>query len=321
MENLDAFNFDAMKEAVGDQFANTANKYGKDERFYTLPKDKDGKGAAIIRFLPDSERNMVQKMFKINTTIIKNGKRRFVNEFSPASIGQACPFQEKWQEHWNNGEKDEAKKFSRNIRYITNIKVIKDPASPENEGKIFLYDMSNTFKEKIYGLLNPSDSDRELGATPKELFNPLKGNSFRLVAYRGATGMISYDKSEAIPEVTSIYANVEEAVKDIKENSYKLTDLLKPEAFLSYDELKKKLAYVTWSETNSDSQSLQKEQVSVAEVKAPEQEININEPANMPADTNEPTQEVKAPEQSQDDAQAPKNQQADDLDSLLEGLI
>ncbi len=49
MENFDAFNFDAMKEAVGiDPFAQEANKYGKDERFYTLSKDKDGNTALSL---------------------------------------------------------------------------------------------------------------------------------------------------------------------------------------------------------------------------------------------------------------------------------
>ena len=81
--------------------------------------------------------------------IEKNGKKRFVNELSPATIGAPCPFQEKWQELWNLGQKDESKKFGRGVRYYTNIKVIKDPANPANEGKIFLLDMSGTMKDKI----------------------------------------------------------------------------------------------------------------------------------------------------------------------------
>ena len=187
MIDASAFNFDAMKEVAGDPFADkSSNRYARDERFYTLSKDKEGNGAALIRFLPDSEKGMIQKMFKINTTVSKNGKKRFVSEFSPTSAGLPCPFQEKWQELWNSGDKDGSKLFSRGTRYVTNIKVLKDPANPENEGKIFLYEISGAMKDKIQSAVDPSEQDRALGATPKELFNPLRGNSFRLVAKKGA---------------------------------------------------------------------------------------------------------------------------------------
>lgn len=259
MIDASAFNFEAMKQAVGvDPFAADSNKYGSDDRYYKLGKDKNGNGAALIRFLPDSERSMIQKLFKINTTITKNDKKRFVSEFSPSSIGQACPFQEQWQALWNAGDKEGAKMFGRGIKYIANIKVIKDPANPENEGKIFLYEMSGSMKDKIQGAIDPSEQDRALGATPKELFNPLAGNSFRLVAKRGANGQINYDSSEVVNEVTSIYASVDEALNDIKTNTHTLSDLLKPESFMTYERLQEKMKWVTFADTETvtPSQSL-----------------------------------------------------------------
>jgi len=224
------FNFDAMKEAVGvDPFAKDTNtRYAKDERFYMLSKDKDGNGAALIRFLPDANRNMIQKIFKINTTITKNGKKRFVSLFSPSTIGAPCPFQEKWQQLWNEGDKDEAKVYGRGTRYVTNIKVLKDPANKENEGKIFLYEISGAMKDKIQNAVDPSEQDRSLGAEPKELFNPLQGNSFRLVAKKGSNNQINYDNSEVISEVTAIYASAEEAINDIKENTHSLYHYPRP---------------------------------------------------------------------------------------------
>lgn len=247
--DVNAFNFDAMKETIGaDPFAATANKYGKDERFYTLAKDKDGNGGAVIRFLPDAESKLIQKMFKINTTITKNGKKRFVSEFSPSTIGQPCPFQEKWQELWNLGLKDESKNYGRSIKYISNIKVLKDPANPENEGKIFLIEMSGSMKDKIQAALSPSEQDKALGAVPKELFNPLRGQSFRLVAKKGANGQITYDNSDVLNTVDGIYTTVEEALADIKANTYLLSDLEKPESFMTYDKLVDKLNWVNFSE-------------------------------------------------------------------------
>jgi hypothetical protein len=242
MIDASAFNFDAMKEAVGiDPFAQESNKYAEDNRFYKLTKDKNGNGAALIRFLPDSEKGMIQKLFKVNTTITKNGKKRFVSEFSPSSIGQPCPFQEEWQKLWNAGDKEGAKLFGRGIKYIANIKVLKDPANPQNEGKVFLFEMSGAMKDKIQNAVDPSEQDRALGAQPKQLFNPLAGNSFRLVAKKGANGQINYDSSEVVNEVTSIYASVDEALNDIKTKTHTLSDLIKPGSFMPYNKLQDKL--------------------------------------------------------------------------------
>ncbi len=252
MIDASAFNFDAMKEAVGiDPFAQESNKYAEDNRFYKLGKDKNGNGAALIRFLPDSEKGMIQKLFKVNTTITKNGKKRFVSEFSPSSIGQPCPFQEEWQKLWNAGDKEGAKLFGRGIKYIANIKVLKDPANPQNEGKIFLYEMSGAMKDKIQNAVDPSEQDRALGAQPKQLFNPLAGNSFRLVAKKGANGQINYDSSEVVNDVTSIYGSVEEALEDIKKNTHKLSDLIKPESFMPYNKLQDKLRWVTFADVET----------------------------------------------------------------------
>lgn len=302
MIDASAFNFDAMKQAVGvDPFAQESNKYGKDERFYVLSKDKNGNGAALIRFLPDAERNMIQKLFKINTTINKNDKKRFVAEFSPSSIGQPCPFQERWQALWNSGDKEGAKLFGRGIRYVTNIKVLKDPANPENEGKIFLFEMSGAMKDRIQNAVDPSDQDRSLGAKPKELFNPLRGNSFRLVAKKGANGQINYDSSEVINEVTSIYNSVEEAIEEIKTKTHSLSDLRKPEAFMTYEQLQDKLRWVTFADVEAPTQPL------VAEVAQPKQQQT----------------EVLAAQPAQVVAVAPvapaKN--ANSLDDLLNGLL
>jgi hypothetical protein len=310
MIDANVFNFDAMKEAVGaDPFADKGTKYKNDERFYTLAKDKEGNGAALIRFLPDNEKAMLQKLFKINTTIIKNGKKRFVNVFSPTNIGLGCPFQEKWQGLWNDGLKDDAKVFGRGVRYITNIKVLKDPANPENEGKIFFYEMSGAMKDKIQNAVDPSEQDRSLGAKPKEMFNPLNGNSFRLVAKKGANGQINYDNSEVITEVDSIYADVQTALDDIKNNAHLLSSLLDVSEFLSYDELVEKMKYVTFADQDN-AQALTAEVAQVAPVQS---EVQPSATAQETPATSVETP-VVAPV-------APVAQSSGSLDSLLQGLI
>lgn len=299
---IDSFNFDTMKEELGtDPFATTANKYAEDNRFYKLTKDKDGNGGAVIRFLPDSEKGLIEEIYRINTTIEKNGKKRFVNEITPSTVGLPCPFQEEWQRLWNLGDKEGSKRFSRSKKYITNIKVLKDPNNPANEGKIFLFEMSGKMKQMIQDALNPSQQDRDLGATPKEMFNPLKGHSFRLVSKKGANDMINYDSSSILEKEDGIYATVEEAIKDIKENTYKLSDLKKPENLLSYDELLKKFKWVTFQDSNESNTQTVSTQTTQSTQSAPTTQTVETSTKETPA-----PQEVK---------------KSDNLDDLLSDLI
>lgn len=296
---VNSFDFDSMVSEIGkDPFAAQSDKYAEDNRFYKLGKDKEGNGGAIIRFLPDAHKNMIQQVYKINTTIEKNGKKRFVNELSPNTIGSPCPFQEKWQELWNAGEKEESKKFGRAIRYYANIKVIKDPANPVNEGKIFLLDMSGTLKDKIQKLVNPSQADKDLGAVAKQLFNPIKGNSFRLVARKGANGITNYDSSDAIAEENGIYGTPQEAFDDITKNTFDLSDFRKPETFLPYEKLVEKIRWVTFAD------AVNAPTVAVAKVESAQSELNANvqttqtvaveTPVSQPAQASSPTQDLDA---------------------------
>lgn len=303
----DSFNFDQITQEIGkDPFAASSDKFAEDNRFYKLAKDKEGNGGAIIRFLPDRNRNMIQQVYKINTTLSKNGKKRFVNELSPNTIGAPCPFQEKWQELWNAGDKEGSRNFGRATRYYTNIKVIKDPANPANEGKIFLLDMSGTMKDKIQKIVNPSQTDRDLGQAPKELFNPIKGNSFRLVVKKGANGIPDYSSSEALPEITSIYETVEAAFADIRDNTHDLSEFKNPETYLTYEKLQEKLKWVTFA----DAASTPVQVATVASV-APIQDTNELVAANTVTPTTQ-TIETVAP------VQETKQQSVEDM---LAGLV
>lgn len=239
------FDFDAMVSKLGSNPFEEKAKWVADERFYVLPKDDKGEGSAIIAFLPDPDGRPLQRLYKINTTIIKDGQRRFCNEWSPTTINKPCPFQEAWQKLYNSGDREESRKFARSTRYVTNIIVIRDPKQPENEGKVFLYDMSQKFKDKLEQAVNPSQQDIALGVERKEIFNPTKGWVMRLVARKQANDMVSYDSSEFIKQ-DPVWADPQVAFDNITSKCYKLADLLKPEAFKSYDELKREFDRVTF---------------------------------------------------------------------------
>lgn len=238
------FNFN---NAVNDTLKEMDKKaeYPKDDRFYNLKKDEKKQGAALIRFLPselfeDGTMSTIKKVYKYNVRS-KTGKG-FLAAWSPSTIGKSDPIQEKWAELWNSGRKEESKRYARSTRYLANIKVINDPKAPENNGKIFLLDMSQSLMDRIRSIMAPSEADIGLGKKPKNLFNPIDGYNFMLVAKPGANDMVTYLDSDAAGEPSSIYDSVEAATKDISENCYKLSDWDKEEAYPTYEYLKAELA-------------------------------------------------------------------------------
>lgn len=296
---FDAFNFDNLMNANNNKnpFDDNSKSFARDERFYVLSKDENGSGSALIAFLPDNSKHFIQRVYKINSTVIKNGKKRFCAEYSPSTIGLPDPFQEEWARRYNAGDKEGARQFGRTVRFITNIKVIKDPANPENEGKIFLYDMSQTMASKIQKALSPSEADIQLGEERMEVYNPLAGYIFTLKCTRGANGIPSYDASSFKPMGTGktiygSYSNDDEklevlkkAVADIKDHTYDLGEFLKPEAYLSYDELKKKFDYVSFADVGT-SAHVEQATPDVEINSAPDVSVNV-EPAtpNVSAET------------------------------------
>ena len=234
---MSMFDWDSLAEKIQDDSLQDNKKgYQEDERFYKLAKDKNGNGGALIRFVPDKDGIPFIKMIKINADGGVNN--RFCKDWSPQSIGLPDPFNEMFVKLWKEGKKEEAKKFGRTIRYISNIKVIKDPANPDNEGKFFLLDMSQSLFDKVKKAVQPTEDELALGAEPKQVFNPVQGNSFLLKIKLGSNGIYTYEDSKFNEKVDGIYDTEEEAMEDIKKNAYSLKEFLEPSFYKSYDELK-----------------------------------------------------------------------------------
>lgn len=250
--DIQSFDFDKLASSQEQVFGEKKTESG-DDRFYKLKRDENGNGAAIIRFLPDPNLKMMLQLWKINVNNQKGADRRWVSELSPQNINQPDPFHKAWADLWQQGKKEEARKFARQTRFYTNILVIKDPANPANEGKVFLLDLSQSLKLMLENAMFPSDADRALGAEAKALFNPLQGHNFKLVSSKAATGFITYEKSSVMDPVTSVFDSKEEAVAFIKENCYPLDDFLKPEIYKSYEELQQKLEYVMFRDGSTTS--------------------------------------------------------------------
>jgi gp32 DNA binding protein like len=212
-----------------------------DERLWKLECDKSQNGYAIIRFLPapDGEGLPFVKLY----SHAFQGVSGWFIENSLTTLGQKDPVSELNSELWNNGTdagKDIARKQKRKLTYIANIYVVKDPANPDNEGKVFLYKFGKKIFDKIIAAMQPEFEDE----TPIDPFDFWQGANFKLKA-KNVAGYRNYDSSEFAAQGALL--DDDDAMEAIWKKQYSLSELVAPDQFKSYDELKKRLDYVLGS--------------------------------------------------------------------------
>ena len=171
---------------------NKGTTNGADERLWKLEVDKAGNGYAVIRFLPapDGEELPWAKVW----SHAFQGPGGWYIENSLTTLGQKDPVSEYNRLLWNSGsddDKDQARKQKRKLSYISNIYVVKDPANPQNEGKVFLYKFGKKIFDKITAAMQPEFEDEEA----IDPFDFWQGANFKLKA-KNVAGYRNYDSSE-----------------------------------------------------------------------------------------------------------------------------
>ena len=156
---------------------NTSGGGGADERFWKPEMDKTGVGSAVIRFLPapDGEEFPWVKMY----SHAFKGLGGWYIENSLTTNGGKDPVSEYNRELWNSGnekDKDTVRKQKRKLSYFSNIYVVRDPANPANEGKVFLYKFGKKIFDKVLNAMQPEFEDE----TPINPFDFWEGANFRL---------------------------------------------------------------------------------------------------------------------------------------------
>ena len=208
---------------------------GSDDRLWKLDVDKSGNGYAVIRFLPapDGEDLPFVKLY----SHAFQGPGGWYIENSLTSLGQKDPVSEYNTQLWNNGTdagKDTARKQKRKLTYISNIYVVKDPANPENEGKVFLYKYGKKIFDKLTAAMQPEFEDEEA----IDPFDFWQGANFKLKA-KNVAGFRNYDSSEFA--AVSPLLDDDEALEGLWKKEYSLAELVAADQFKSYDDLKKRL--------------------------------------------------------------------------------
>ena len=222
-----------------------------DDRLWKPEVDKAGNGYAVIRFLPapDGEDLPWAKLY----THAFQGTGGWYIENSLTTLGQKDPVSEHNSQLWNSGiesDKEIARKQKRKLSYYANIYVVKDSANPHNEGQVFLYKFGKKIFDKITAAMQPEFEDDD----PINPFDFWAGANFKLKIKKVA-GYWNYDSSEF--DRQSALLDDDDAMEAIWKKEYSLAELVAPDQFKSYDELKKRLDYVlgnapTRSRVNED---------------------------------------------------------------------
>jgi hypothetical protein len=212
-----------------------------DDRLWKLDVDKSGNGYAVIRFLPapNGEDLPFVKLY----SHAFQGPGGWYIENSLTTLNQKDPVSELNSELWNNGTdagKELARKQKRKLTYVSNIYVVKDPANPSNEGKVFLFKYGKKIFDKLTAAMQPEFEDEEA----IDPFDFWQGANFKLKA-KNVAGYRNYDSSEFA--ASSPLLDDDDAMEAIWKKQYSLAELVAADQFKSYDELKKRLDYVLGS--------------------------------------------------------------------------
>ena len=217
---------------------NSNSGNGSDERLWKPEMDKTGNGFAVIRFLPAPEGEDL-RWAKIYTHAFQ-GPGGWYIENSLTTIGQKDPVSEYNRGLWNSGnekDKETVRKQKRKMSYYSNIYVVKDPANPANEGKVFLFKYGAKIFDKITEAMQPEFEDE----TPINPFDFWQGANFKLKIVK-KDGYWNYDKSE-FDRVAPLLDD-DDAMEAIWKKEYSLTAITAADQFKSYDDLEKRLKYV-----------------------------------------------------------------------------
>jgi len=212
-----------------------------DDRLWKLDVDKSGNGYAVIRFLPAPEGEDLP-FVKIYSHAFQ-GTGGWLIDNCLTTLNQKCPVCEHNSSLWNNGTdagKEIARKQKRKLTYVSNIYVVKDPANPENEGKVFLFKYGKKIFDKISEAMQPEFEDE----SPIDPFDFWQGANFKLKA-KNVAGYRNYDSSEFAAAAPLL--DDDDAMEAVWKKQYSLAELVAADQFKSYDELKKRLDYVLGS--------------------------------------------------------------------------
>lgn len=255
MKNLsDDTDFESLQKKL----ESTKSNYQEDERFWKPSVNKDGNGYAVVRFLPrpEGESNHFVKYWD---HYFQGPTGQWYVDMSLTTLNQPDPVSEYNKQLWSTGidaNKEIARRQKRKLNYVANVYIIKDSEHPENEGKVKLWRFGKKIFDKIDSAIDP-EFDTEIPINPFNPFGPENpkdaekwaekngrpGADFILKAKTTTTGNIkfrSYDDSR----FATVGPMEPEFTESLWKQEHSLEEIVSPDKFKSYDQLREKLMRV-----------------------------------------------------------------------------
>ena len=239
---------ESLNKLVEETEKQSKQQYEQDKRFWSPTVDDDGKGFAVIRFMPPppGEEMPYVNYYQHN---FKGPGGHWYNERSLTSLNQKDPVGEFNRKLWNNGTqagKDQASAQKRQQKFVANILVIKDSANPEAEGGVYLYKYGPMINGKIEAAIKPEFDD--------EPFNPFdmwEGANFK-IKIKPKDKWRDYSES-GFDRVTELCDGDDEKLEHIWKQCHSLQEFVDPKLFKSYEELEQRLNFVMEDVVSDDS--------------------------------------------------------------------
>lgn len=203
-----------------------------DGKEWKLTLDTAGNGTAVIRFLPGKTPDSMPFVKLINHGFKIGSKWYIENCTSTHGKFDECPVCKHISENdLYNTDNAMYGKLKRKSSFWANILVVKDPAHPENDGKVFKYRFGQKIMDKINSMV---EVDTDIGEVPVDVTCPFDGANFTMKVKK-VSGFSNYDdckfqKQTAIPNID------DEAVQaKLIEDMFDIDSIISKDKFNSFE--------------------------------------------------------------------------------------
>ena len=187
---------------VQEGFSEKEKKDYTDARFWYPKRNKSGNATAIIRFLPGAQNDDLPWIRYYNHSYKNPETERWFIANCPTSLGEQCIVCAANQELWQTGDpelraivsnkEDSQASRKRRENYVSNVLILSDPETPENEGKVFLFRYGKKIHDKLKEAADGIPEADEPGFDACDL---IEGANFKLII-RKKDGQTNYDSSK-----------------------------------------------------------------------------------------------------------------------------